>query len=578
MKTLKKIFIYSILIASVYLSKSCSSFLDESPYNKITSGNFYTTENEVRQGVNGLYARLRNLYGTGYIIYMCEAPTDIWKSANSMDIEFRTWTIDATSSNVKSLWDNSYITINQANAVISALENSEIDNLSEENKAILLSEARFIRAHHYYHLVQQFGEIELRTTPTESIVTEAYKTSVEDVWSFIIEELKYCVENLPASPQEYGRITSQAAKHHLARVYLTVKRNNQDIQEAKRLTEEVIGSGLHSLMSSHEELWDMNNNRNSEILFPVLYTQNLELNGNGNQLHVLYTASYSDHYPSVLERDVFYGRPWSRVRPTWYLESLYDESIDKRWDDCFRTFWRVNKTRVEDNVFSPYTKQIEKIVWEKGDSVMIIPKKPWTKEQVKAVWPVWVWLRDDMRNQIADKIQSENNPNGEWPSNTKFQGGTMYSTLIKFQDPQRPNTNEMSGSRDVFVFRLADTYLLAAEANHLLGDNDKAAEYINVVRKRAAIPGKEDEMVINPSDIDMDFILDERARELAGELHRWYDLKRTDELFERMNNEQMNELTAGKFRDFHVLRPIPRDQLSRISNPEDFPQNDGYGN
>ena len=209
---------------------------------------------------------------------------------------------------------------------------------------------------------------------------------------------------------------------------------------------------------------------------------------------------------------------------------------------------------------------------------MIIPKHPWTKEQIAAVWPCWVWMPDEMRSVIGDDIQSAANPNASWPSNTKFQSGTMYSTLIKFQDPQRPAVNEMKGTRDVCVFRLGDTYLLAAEACYLLGDKDKAAEYINVIRRRAAVPGKEKEMEISPSVIDMDFILNERGRELAGELHRWYDLKRTGKLMERMNNPDMNEVTAGKFQPYQVLRPIPRNQLSRISNPQDFPQNEGYGN
>ena len=120
--------------------------------------------------------------------------------------------------------------------------------------------------------------------------------------------------------------------------------------------------------------------------------------------------------------------------------------------------------------------------------------------------------------------------------------------------------------------------MLAAEACHLLGDNKKAAEYINVIRKRAALPGKEKEMGITADRINIDFILDERAREMAGEFCRWYDLKRTGKLYERMNNPDMNEIVAGKFQEYHVLRPIPRDQLARISNPEDFPQNEGYGN
>ena len=85
-------------------------------------------------------------------------------------------------------------------------------------------------------------------------------------------------------------------------------------------------------------------------------------------------------------------------------------------------------------------------------------------------------------------------------------------------------------------------------------------------------------MEITATQVNIDFILDERAREMAGEFCRWYDLKRTGKLYERMNNPAMNEIVAGKFQKYHVLRPIPRDQLARISNPEDFPQNEGYGN
>lgn len=457
---MKTLYIYSLLFVACLL-QSCSSFLDETPYNKITAGNFYTTAKEAEQGVNGLYSRMRDLYG----LYMCEAPTDIWKSAKSMDIEFQNWTIDATSGNVTKLWTNCYVTINQANAVLKALTNNDIPDLSGEKKLQYISEAKFIRAHHYYHLVQQYGDVELKTEPTETLVTEAYKTPEAEIWNFIIDEMKYCLENLPDDQNVYGRITKEAVKHNLARVYLTVKRNDEDIKEAKRLAEEVIASS-HSLMSSHKELWNTDNMRNPEVLLPVLFTTNTELNGEGQQLHVMFTASYSDHYPKALERDLIYGRPWSRIRPTYYLQELYDETKDARWEDCYRTFWRVNKEEATDMVFSPYSKKAEEIVWRKGDSVMIIPKHPWTKEQVKAVWPVWVWMPDEMREELQDKVQSETNPNGEWPSNTKFQSGTMYTTLIKLQDPLRPSANEMKGVRDIVVFRLGETYLLAAEAYH----------------------------------------------------------------------------------------------------------------
>lgn len=140
--------------------------------------------------------------------------------------------------------------------------------------------------------------------------------------------MNFCVENLPQEQSVYGRITREAAKHHLARVYLTVKRSDKDVSEAKRLSEEVIASSAHSLMNSHKDLWSTDNIRNSEVLFPILFTQNTELNGSGNELHTMFTASYSDHYPNALVRDLTYGRPWSRIRPTYYLQELYDETKD----------------------------------------------------------------------------------------------------------------------------------------------------------------------------------------------------------------------------------------------------------
>ena len=99
----------------------------------------------------------------------------------------------------------------------------------------------------------------------------------------------------------------------------------------------------------------------------------------------------------------------------------------------------------------------------------------------------------------------------------------------------------------------------------------EAAFYFNEVRKRAAFPGVEIPL-ITPEELDIDEILDERGRELAGELHRWPDLKRTGKLLERV--KKYNPYGGPNIQEYHTLRPIPQSQIDRTKN--EFGQNPGY--
>ena len=125
------------------------------------------------------------------------------------------------------------------------------------------------------------------------------------------------------------------------------------------------------------------------------------------------------------------------------------------------------------------------------------------------------------------------------------------------------------------VYRLAETYLLGAEAHMMLGNSAKGLEYLNTVRSRANAAAK--------TEIDLQAVLDERARELAFEGQRWFTLKRTGKLYEflldHMNNDNMNEsYPEGNPKD--ILReymqnwPIPQEQMDLLG-PQ-YPQNEGY--
>jgi len=117
-------------------------------------------------------------------------------------------------------------------------------------------------------------------------------------------------------------------------------------------------------------------------------------------------------------------------------------------------------------------------------------------------------------------------------------------------------------------------YLIAAEAAFNQSRNDDAATHINNLRQRAIKPGREAEMLVVPEDIDLNFILEERARELGGEGHRWFDLKRTGTLLDRV--KMYNPDAAPNIKEMHLVRPIPQNQIDRVSNPGDFLQNPGY--
>ena len=151
----------------------------------------------------------------------------------------------------------------------------------------------------------------------------------------------------------------------------------------------------------------------------------------------------------------------------------------------------------------------------------------------------------------------------------------IFPALRKHMDPGRVDRTQFEGGRDYIAMRLADTYLLLAESQFRQGKIAEATASINMVRRRAAFPGKEAEMEITPAEMTFDFITEERARELIGEQTRWLDLKRWGILLDRV--KAYNPQAAPNIQPFHVLRPIPQNQIDRAQGGASaFPQNEGY--
>ena len=153
--------------------------------------------------------------------------------------------------------------------------------------------------------------------------------------------------------------------------------------------------------------------------------------------------------------------------------------------------------------------------------------------------------------------------------------------MKKYDDQTKLHTNDPS-DRPFIMMRLGETYLIAAEAAWKAGNSNDAAAMINVLRTRAAFRSTNTPeqnqaaaaaMQITAADVNLDFILDERTRELYGEWMRWYDLVRTQSLADRL--ARYNPISAfNPTRD--ILRPIPQSQINLVTTGPKYPQNNGY--
>jgi starch-binding outer membrane protein, SusD/RagB family len=265
-------------------------------------------------------------------------------------------------------------------------------------------------------------------------------------------------------------------------------------------------------------------------------------------LHLFFGMQY-DVQPGMV-RDIVNGRPFKRLRPTTYaLETVFKERVnDSRYKKTFKDTWLCNNPGPFNTSFD---QSKARLTFKANDTTIFIPGFEMSlAERAKRPYQVLVPSRYDE---------------------------ALFPTLTKFFDPLRPDRTYEPGSRDFIVFRLAETYLILAEAQLLLGKTAEATAAINMVRRRAAFPGKEAAMTITAAAMNMDMIYEERARELAGEQIRWFDLKRWGKLVERV---KLYNPQASAIKDIHNLRPIPQTQIDRTEKNADgspgFAQNPGF--
>ncbi|WP_207424340.1 RagB/SusD family nutrient uptake outer membrane protein [Desertivirga brevis] len=538
-----------ILLGALTLT-SCKETLEEYNPGGLTAENVYTTPEGFETLVNAAYSYQRWWYGKEEAISISEMGTDLWMSgAGDVYPDLTKYVnLQGTNGALRIEWQALYGGVNVCNAGLKRIDNA---NLTTALRPIREAELRFLRAFYLWHIVETWGGVHLSLEETFGIVTVANKTPVETFYNQIISDLEFAVKNLPPSSTDFGRVTKPAAQSFLARVYLFNGKNAEANNNARAV---INGNYGFQLLPNFADLWKMSNLKNKEVVYTVNYSSNLALNDVTNEIsnpyghsrgsnsaHMLFTMKYDTE--TGMTRDIVNGRPFNRYMPTRFLLDLYSDN-DARYEGSFQEVWYANNTDVLKR------RPNQKV----GDTAILATRKVITNASAR-------------NYQVYDR-------NFIYNTNGTVKDQLRYPSLSKFLDPTRPSFNEAQSARDAFVIRFAELYLIAAEAQLKLGRADSAAYYINFVRSRAAKPGKVAEMQISAPDVTLDFILDERAREFAGEQIRWYDLKRTGKLLERV--QKYNPDVAPNIQPYHTVRPIPRTQLDAVTNKNEFTQNQGY--
>jgi len=568
-----KLIISSIIIMSL-VCQSCENYLEEELVTEVAAASYYVTPQGWEDAVKATYSEMKNFYGLERGFSMTVFGTDAHTNGyggSHIPMNRYEGSFNATTPYIRDTWKFFYRGINQANAVINRAQSVDID---ENHKNLRIAEVRFLRALYYFNLVRFYGDIHLSLEETEGVEVVANVTPASQIYSdAIIPDLEFAISVLPPSQSEFGRATKPAAEFLLAKVLLTRSyqpyAENNDDTRAESLMTSVIENYDFELAENHLELFGLNEigvpvnisgaEDNKELIFTVQNSKQLVDEGtdpNGNAGHLYFLMEY-DREPGMT-RDIENGRPWVRFKPTTYLLNLWDREIDRRYDDDYKHVWYSNNessiptwTQEEaDAGHLPAGANVGDPKFTVGDTAIYIPgpgKDALWGEERKASTRFWVVTKD---------IYNER----------------YYPTLNKWIDNTRPNRQHTPGQRDFYLMRLGDAYLIRAEARWKQGNLQGAADDLNVIRRRAAWPGKEASMEITAADVTLDFILDERARELVGEGHRWFDLTRTGTLVERVRLH--NPDAAPNIQDYHVLRPIPQDQIDRTQGG--YKQNPGY--
>lgn len=562
---LKNILFATLAISTLSMGiVSCSdSFLDEKMYSK------YTPERSSSENlITGLYYTFAYRWGRadrqGYLSCF-QIGTDVASAGDVEGVEtpfYQYQQLTSESSGVSMTWEMCYEFINQANLIIA--------KEGENGNKVLIAEAKFFRAYAYNMLVTLWGDVPLVTEPSEIPRLDYTREEVAKIDKVIDDDLQYAITNLPdmGKTASEDRANKDFARQLGGEAYLRMgMRDVSYWEKAEKAVTPIIENTAYQLIQKrygaymeapgdyYHDMFRWHNQRRSEGNTEAIWTFEMEYNRDvlggtiENPQHRRTWVPAFHKYSGMQNADSIGGRGSGRLRLSNFMKyGLYEEGDIRNSNYNIRRVMWYNKQGYEEEI------GLDK----NGFRVLVDAPTAVTKRIVRT--------GDQVIPGPSDSLN------------------VFYPHTAKWGCYDETDDFGYAGVKDWPVMRLGETYLLRAEARFRQNKLAEAANDINVLRDRAfqnyrQQTGNPNAGKVSANDITLDFILDERARELIGEENRRMTLVRTNTLAEHIQKNGDAPVKGKSITGFdakkNCLLPIPLSVI-QLNKDAKIEQNPGY--
>jgi hypothetical protein len=325
-------------VAFMFIVPGCEKSLEEHPASIISPSNFYKTDADFNEAINGAFAPLWGGYGgfdfiSAYVL--CAGAEDVTSRPTAPELRgYDTFKETLTDTHASGMWADFYKTINSCNGILSNLGNAT--EVSDDNKKIYEGEARFLRAFCYYWLTRLFGTVPIITSENQSDAINVGESSVADVYQVIISDLTIAKANLPVSFPDVGRPTKGAATTLLASAYLTMAgwplNDASKYDSARDEALAVMKMNVYSLEHDYADLWKVSNALTSkEIIFQFL--GNSANGSTASHHHVSFRPGEEGGWNDIMsEARFFYAFP-DGPRKDASFHTVFTDDTHTKWEN-----------------------------------------------------------------------------------------------------------------------------------------------------------------------------------------------------------------------------------------------------